>query len=127
MWHAAAGNPSFEYEFAHFPPERGELGATHASELAHVFGTVKLNFFGVGPPAKSTDIDTQISDTMQRYWTNFAKAGDPNGANLPRWPRFDVSTRSYVQFTDSGPSAKEGLRRPFCNLFIENAVRLMPK
>jgi para-nitrobenzyl esterase len=127
MWHAAAGNPSFEYEFAHFPPERGELGATHASELAHVFGTVKLNFFGVGPPAKSTDVDTQISNSMQRYWTNFAKAGDPNGANLPRWPKFDVTARAYMQFTDAGPAPKEGLRRSFCNLFIENAIRLMPK
>jgi para-nitrobenzyl esterase len=126
-WHAAAGNPSFEYEFAHFPRERGALGATHASELAHVFGTVKLNFFGVGPPAKSTEVDTQVSDSMQRYWTNFAKTGDPNGANLPRWPKFDVSTRAYMQFTDAGPVPKEGLRRSFCNLFIENAIRSMPK
>jgi para-nitrobenzyl esterase len=127
MWHAAAGNPSFEYEFAHFPRERQALGATHASELAHVFGTVKLNFFGIGPPAKSTDVDTQISNSMQRYWTNFAKAGDPNGANLPRWPKFDVTARAYMQFTDAGPAPKEGLRRSFCNLYIENAIRLMPK
>jgi para-nitrobenzyl esterase len=127
MWHAAAGNASFEYEFARFPPGRETLGATHASELAHVFGTVKLNFFGVGPPAKATAVDSQISDVMQQYWTNFAKTGDPNGGSLPRWPEFDSSARAYVQFTDAGPVPKEGLRRPFCDLFIENAKRLMPK
>jgi para-nitrobenzyl esterase len=64
---------------------------------------------------------------MQQYWTNFAKTGDPNGGNLPKWPRFDVSTRAYVQFTDAGPVAKEGLRRQFCDLFIENVKRMTGK
>lgn len=62
---------------------------------------------------------------MQQYWTNFAKTGDPNGGPVPLWPKFDVSSRRYIQFTDAGPVAMEGLRRPFCDLFIENVKRLM--
>jgi para-nitrobenzyl esterase len=65
----------------------------------------------------------QISEVMQQYWTNFAKTGNPNGGQLPPWPKFDAASRAYIQFTDAGPAAKEGLRRPFCDLFIENVKR----
>jgi para-nitrobenzyl esterase len=126
-WHADAGNPAFEYEFARVLPGRELWG--HSSELAYVFGTLGLVGVtrGVGPPAPATDIDTQISEAMQEYWTNFAKTGDPNGGTLPRWFRFDVSGRRYLQFTDAGPVPKEGLRRPWCDLFIENVRRTMAK
>ncbi len=126
-WHTAAGNPAFEYEFARVAAGRESLGATHAAELSHVFGTLDLGVFGVGPPAKATDVDVLVSDVMQRYWTNFAKTGDPNDGKLPEWRRFDPSSRAYIQFTDTGPVAKEGLRRPYCDLFKENVARLMVK
>jgi para-nitrobenzyl esterase len=123
MWHAAAGNPTFEYEFVHVPPERAALGATHASELSHVFGTYEQGVIAVGPPAKATEADARLSDLMQRYWTNFAKAGDPNGPGLPKWPKFDTKSRAYVEFTSEGAAVKQGLRRQFCDLFIENLQR----
>jgi para-nitrobenzyl esterase len=127
IWHAAAGNPAFEYEFARVPLGREALGATHGSEVAYVFGTLDRGIFGVGPPARHTTVDAQISEAVQQYWTNFAKTGDPNGGQLPAWPTFDTSSRPYVQFTDGGPIAKEGLRRPHCDLFVENVKRLMGK
>jgi para-nitrobenzyl esterase len=125
LWHAAAGNPAYEYEFARTPAGREALGATHGSDVSYVFGTLVRGIGGVGPRVPATDIDFQISDLMQQYWTNFAKTGDPNGGNLPKWPKFDVTTRAYLQFTDMGTVAKEGLRRPFCDLFIENSGRMV--
>jgi len=53
--------------------------------------------------------DAEIAEEMQSYWTNFAKAGDPNGAGLPKWPKYDASARGYIEFTDNGPIAREGL------------------
>jgi hypothetical protein len=50
-----------------------------------------------------------------------------NGTNLPKWPKFDVSARGFIEFTDNGPVAREGLRRPFCDLYVENIQRLMPR
>jgi para-nitrobenzyl esterase len=127
-WHAAAGNPSFEYEFARVPPGREAIGAIHGTELTYVFGTLDRPLVIPGfPPQGATAIDKQISEAMQQYWTNFAKTGNPNGGQLPVWPKFDASSRAYIHFTDAGPIAKQGLRRPFCDLFIENVKRLMPR
>jgi len=125
VWHAAAGYPAFEYEFARVPKGSEALGATHASEIEYVFGTLGQLPSGPWPAVVYKDVDEHISNQMQLYWTNFAKTGNPNGNGLPVWPKFDTTSRSYIQFTDSGPVAKEGLRRPYCDLFIENVDRLM--
>ena len=103
VWHAAAGNTAFEYEFARTPVGRESLGCDACSDVSYVFGTLDQGIWGVGPPARATAVDERLSELMQQYWTNFAKNGDPNSDNLPKWPRFDVSTRAYLQFTDAGP------------------------
>ena len=64
-----------------------------------------------------------ISGQMQQYWTNFAKTGDPNGASLPKLPKFDSKARAYIDLTAEGPLAREGLRREACDLFIDNLGR----
>jgi para-nitrobenzyl esterase len=132
-WHAAAGNPSYHFEFARVPPGRESVGAVHGSDVPYVFGTLSFGIgggplaVGAAPRVPANAVDRQVSDVMQRYWTNFAKTGDPNGAGLPVWPKFDPQSRAYIQFTDLGPVAKEGLRRPYCDLFIENVKRQMAR
>jgi para-nitrobenzyl esterase len=130
-WHTAAGNPSFEYSFDRVAPGRESVGATHGAEVWYVFDTLALGE-SFGPPnVKYNATDQQVSDAMEQYWTNFAKTGDPNrGASaddrkLPPWPKFDATSRAYIEFTEGGPVAREGLRRPFCDLFIENVKRQM--
>ena len=118
VWHTAAGNPAFEYQFDRAAPGREALGAVHGAEVPYVFGSL-------GPQYAAADHD--LSAAIQQYWTNFAKTGNPNGAGLPQWPRFDASARGHIEFTDSGPQAREGLRRPYCDLYIENVKRLMAR
>ncbi len=114
VWHAAAGNAAFEFQVDHLPPAmRG--GNAHRQDVPFVFGNVD------GVPYAA--VDQVISDVIQKYWTNFAKTGDPNGPGLPTWPRFDPVSRAYLAFTDQGPAAKQGLRRPFCDLFLEDVKR----
>lgn len=110
-WHAAAGHAAYHYEIEHVPPAR-RRGNTHAQDVAYVFGALS----GAGYAA----VDTAMSDVMQTYWTNFAKTGNPNGPGVPQWPPFDATSRRYMAFTDMGASPKQGLRRPYCDLFIEN-------
>ena len=115
VWQAAAGNPGYEYQFDHAPPGREALGAVHGAEVPYVFGSLGSQY---GAAARDT------SAALQRYWTNFAKTGDPNGPDVPAWPKFEASARAYLEFTDHGPVAGEGLRRPYCDLYLDNVKRL---
>ena len=128
-WHASAGQPAYQYEFARVPQGRETVGATHASELAYVFGTLASAVPPVGPKPKYSAVDQRISDAMQLYWTNFAKTGDPNSPNdstLPRSRKFDPSSRAFMQFTDAAPVPGEGLRRSYCDLYISHLNTHMP-
>ncbi len=33
---------------------------------------------------------------MQRYWTAFAKTGNPNGHGLPEWPTYDRENDQWL-------------------------------
>ena len=55
------------------------------------------------------------------------RTGDPNGRNLPRWPKFDPVARAYLDFTGSGPVAREGLRWQICDLYAEQLKREMAR
>jgi para-nitrobenzyl esterase len=61
------------------PPARG---AVHSAEIEYAMGNLPLNkVFGWTPD------DYKVSETLQGYFANFIKTGDPNGAGLPTWPR----------------------------------------
>ncbi|MET0391100.1 MAG: carboxylesterase/lipase family protein [Polyangiales bacterium] len=85
--HAAAGRETYMYNFDIAASVAG-LGATHGSELVYVFGT----------GTSLTDPQRAISDQMQTYWANLGKTGDPNGGDLPTWPKFSADANKRVNF-----------------------------
>lgn len=122
MRHAATGAPVYEYQFEQPLPGRLEQGAQHSYELPFVFG----NLQSTGPFGGAfTPKDHALSRLMIAYWTNFARFSDPNGSQLPRWPRWRQSNPAYVRFSESLPGdvvVGQGLRRDYCRL-LEAKVR----
>jgi para-nitrobenzyl esterase len=99
---AANGSPVYLYRFSYVQTAlRDRLpGTPHGGEIAFVFGT--LGAGGFGPPLPPTAQDQAVSRLAQGYWVNFAKTGDPNGAGLPVWPRYDPSKDLIFEFHPDG-------------------------
>ncbi|MDC1512871.1 carboxylesterase family protein [Porticoccaceae bacterium] len=99
---AALSSKTYHYLFSHASEEaqRRGLGAYHGSELNYVFNNLGPNStYGPNMPAIAGDVgDVAIAEAMSRYWTNFAKTGDPNGATLPEWTPYDAGDQAYMTF-----------------------------
>lgn len=123
--HTLGGNPAYLYFFDHTPPafrlyvptnpdlqlSEGprSAGAYHSGDLAYVFNnteTVGLDW---------TPADHALADLIASYWTNFAKHGNPNGAGLPHWPRYDAQDHHTMRLS-SDAQAVTGVRRPALDL-----------
>ena len=70
--------PSYCFYFGRDLPG-DEKGAWHSSELWYTIGALSKCW------RPWTDWDHTISKTLMSYFANFAKTGDPNGADLPEW------------------------------------------
>ncbi|XP_071296315.1 fatty acyl-CoA hydrolase precursor, medium chain-like [Agelaius tricolor] len=90
-YHRDAGNPVYFYEFQHRPSSAEGLvpefvKADHGAEIAFVFGKPFL-------AGGATEEENELSRTVMRYWTNFAKNGNPNGEGLVHWPQYDLEEK----------------------------------
>lgn len=54
-------------------------GAFHSAELWYMFGTLDRCW------RPMTAEDHALSNRMVKYWTNFARTGNPNGDGVPAW------------------------------------------
>jgi para-nitrobenzyl esterase len=72
-----------------------DIGARHAGEIEYVFGALDSV-----PDVSWEAGDRALSDLMMSYWSNFAKTGDPNGPDLPTWPRYESDPGALVMHLD---------------------------
>src|SRR5205085_347628 len=105
------GKPVFRYLYGHprpamknaKPDQTAPLGAVHSAEIEYALGNLATNDVFAW-----TDADYKVSKTLQEYFANFIKNGDPNGKDLPVWKnltseepvyfmRLDVDSRSETE------------------------------
>ncbi|PUZ26772.1 para-nitrobenzyl esterase [Chitinophaga costaii] len=123
----SGGHPVYRYLFSRIPPPmvneignttpglavkgiKGDaakstpskpIGAPHAWEIAYAMGNLASNKAYAWTPA-----DYTVSNTMESYFANFIKTGNPNGAGLPKWeswttqqnaPYIDINVRTILR------------------------------
>lgn len=93
------GKPVFRYFYAHPRPAMKELkentvlpqGAVHSAEIEYAMGNLATN----NVFAWTAD-DYKVSKTLQEFFANFIKTGDPNGKGLPVWK--SITSKEPVYF-----------------------------
>ncbi|WP_395682388.1 carboxylesterase/lipase family protein [Inquilinus sp.] len=99
--------PVFQYEFSDeaapqifLPPVSFPYGAAHTSEVPYLFD----RFVPPGNASESAPLSPgqrALSASMVRYWTNFAKRGDPNGIGVPDWRRVGAGNAAIQSLAGS--------------------------
>ena len=96
------------------PPARG---AVHSAEIEYAMGNLATNKVYDWTPD-----DYKVSQTMQEYFANFVKTGNPNGGKLPKWPalkagqpagymHIDVQTEAETEAHRGRYTVLDGLAR----------------
>ena len=95
---SASGAPVWRYLYTHAyenDPFFGQFRASHVLEEALLWHADVLGFGHTLTPAEET-----LSARMTSYWANFALTGDPNGADLPRWPQYSNGGEQTLTLDD---------------------------
>jgi para-nitrobenzyl esterase len=117
---ADKGAPAYIYLFSYVSASmqgRMRFGAAHGSEIPYVFNNLRSR-----NGATTDSRDEAVARMMNAYWANFAKAGDPNGSGLPKWPRYKPGKDDIFDIKLDGSATAEPDPRKARLDVIEKAV-----
>lgn len=122
-------NPLYGYFFEHLRPGENarrtpdgaaQLLAPHSAEIAYVFGNLDSGDDATDFAWEAYDYD--LSAAMGAYWVNFARTGDPNGGDLPRWTPMTRESPKVMNFRDDGWDMRDVVDSPKAERVIRFTV-----
>ncbi|MDU0353686.1 carboxylesterase family protein [Paraglaciecola aquimarina] len=96
-------NPNYYYHYDHVRPQMkaqywtnkwpqgNARGATHSAEIEYALGNLDVN-----PLYHWRPEDYLVSKTIQQYFINFIKTGNPNSKGLVKWPPFEQNKQLVI-------------------------------
>ncbi len=82
------------------------VGASHASEIEYAMGNLSSNKVYAW-----TADDYKVSATMEEYFANFIKTGNPNGGGQPKWLPIKAGDGSQQMYIDVNTSLQPDATR----------------
>ena len=87
-----AGTPVWVYRYKY---QNGRpFGARHGDELHYIWGAAGILHSNDDAAKK------QLARSLHCAWAAFIKTGDPDGENLPRWPKYSDNNPQVMVFDD---------------------------
>lgn len=91
-----SGKPVYLY---YYTRKRGDQekssGAVHSAEIEYALGNLQYN-----KAYNWTADDFKVAETLQGYFANFIKTGNPNGSGLPAWSALQGTMPRQVMVID---------------------------
>ena len=97
LWAGFSKSKAYIYRFSHVPADKPgfpNYGAFHTSEVPFALHTLQLW------KRPWREVDLQIEETMNNYWVNFVKTGNPNGEGMPEWKAYEKSSGMVMEIGD---------------------------
>lgn len=92
-------------------------GAWHSSDLWYWFGTLENCW------RPMEEKDKKLSWLMTEYLVNFAKSGDPNGENLPRWEPIGKGQHKVMRLGEKDAHmGRPNMAKLLCTMVTNKAV-----
>jgi para-nitrobenzyl esterase len=89
--------PAYLYRYDWETPEGGgHMRSPHTIEIPFVFNNIRI----AGPLISKMPEAYALAEKVSAAWVEFARTGDPNTSQLPKWPVYSAGSRDTMIFNN---------------------------